>query len=36
MTMTFEEVKAHLKQRFPLIMVDQGLGVGTGETHQNP
>lgn len=25
MTMTFEEVKAHLKQRFPLIMVDRVL-----------
>ncbi len=25
MTMTFEEVKAHLKQRFPIIMVDRVL-----------
>jgi len=25
MTMTFEEVEAHLKQRFPLIMVDRVL-----------
>lgn len=30
MTMTFEEVKAHLKQRFPLIMVDRVLELEPG------
>ena len=32
MTMTFEEVKACLKQRFPLIMVDRVLEVDPGRT----
>lgn len=31
MTMTFEEVKAHLKQRFPLIMVDRVLELEPGK-----
>jgi len=31
MTMTFEEVKAHLKQRFPLIMVDRVLELESGK-----
>lgn len=31
MTMTFEEVKAHLKQRFPLIMVDRVLEFEPGK-----
>ncbi len=31
MTMTFEEVKAHLKQRFPLIMVDRVLDLEPGK-----
>jgi len=30
MTMTFEEVKAHLKQRFPFIMVDKVLELVPG------
>ena len=30
MTMTFEEVKAHLKQRFPFIMVDRVLELEPG------
>jgi 3-hydroxyacyl-[acyl-carrier-protein] dehydratase len=30
MTMTFEEVKAHLKQRFPLIMIDRVLELEPG------
>ena len=30
MTMTFEEVKAHLKQRFPFIMVDSVLELEPG------
>ncbi len=30
-TMTFEEVKAHLKQRFPLIMVDRVLELEPGK-----
>jgi 3-hydroxyacyl-[acyl-carrier-protein] dehydratase len=32
MTMTFEEVKAHLKQRFPLIMVDRVLDLEPGKS----
>lgn len=32
MTMTFEEVRACLKQRFPLIMVDRVLDVELGRT----
>ena len=32
MTMTFEEVKAHLKQRFPLIMVDRVLELDPGKS----
>ena len=32
MTMTFEEVKAHLKQRFPLIMVDRVLELEPGKS----
>jgi 3-hydroxyacyl-[acyl-carrier-protein] dehydratase len=31
MTMTFEEVKEHLKQRFPLLMVDRVLELGPGK-----
>jgi 3-hydroxyacyl-[acyl-carrier-protein] dehydratase len=31
MTMTFEEVKAHLKQRFPFIMVDRVLELEPGK-----
>jgi 3-hydroxyacyl-[acyl-carrier-protein] dehydratase len=31
MTMTFEEVKMHLKQRFPLIMVDRVLELEPGK-----
>jgi len=31
MTMTFEEVKAHLKRRVPLIMVDRGLELKPGK-----
>jgi len=31
MTMTFEEVKVHLKQRFPLIMVDRVLELEPGK-----
>ena len=31
MTMTFEEVKAHLKQRFPMIMVDRVLELEPGK-----
>jgi 3-hydroxyacyl-[acyl-carrier-protein] dehydratase len=31
MTMTFEEVKAHLKQRFPFIMVDRVLELESGK-----
>jgi 3-hydroxyacyl-[acyl-carrier-protein] dehydratase len=31
MTMSFEEVKAHLKQRFPLIMVDRVLELEPGK-----
>jgi 3-hydroxyacyl-[acyl-carrier-protein] dehydratase len=31
MTMTFEEVKAHLKQRFPFIMVDRVLELEAGK-----
>jgi len=31
MSMTFEEVKAHLKQRFPLIMVDKVLELEPGK-----
>jgi 3-hydroxyacyl-[acyl-carrier-protein] dehydratase len=31
MTMTFEEVKTHLKQRFPLIMVDRVLELEPGK-----
>lgn len=31
MTMTFEEVKEHLKQRFPLIMVDRVLELEPGK-----
>src|SRR5271168_4155954 len=31
MTMTFEEVKEHLKQRFPLIMVDTVLELEPGK-----
>jgi len=30
MTMTFEEVKAHLKQRFPFIMIDRVLELEPG------
>jgi len=30
MTMTFEEIKAHLKQRFPFIMVDRVLELEPG------
>ena len=32
MTMTFEEVKAHLKQRFPIIMVDRVLQLQPGKS----
>jgi 3-hydroxyacyl-[acyl-carrier-protein] dehydratase len=32
MTMTFEEVKAHLKQRFPFIMVDRVLELEPGRS----
>jgi 3-hydroxyacyl-[acyl-carrier-protein] dehydratase len=32
MTMTFEEVKAHLKQRFPYIMVDRVLELEPGKS----
>jgi 3-hydroxyacyl-[acyl-carrier-protein] dehydratase len=32
MTMTFEEVKAHLKQRFPFIMVDRVLELEPGKS----
>jgi 3-hydroxyacyl-[acyl-carrier-protein] dehydratase len=32
MTMTFEEVKAHLKQRFPLLMVDRVLELEPGKS----
>jgi 3-hydroxyacyl-[acyl-carrier-protein] dehydratase len=31
MTMTFEEVRAHLKQRFPFIMVDRVLELEPGK-----
>jgi 3-hydroxyacyl-[acyl-carrier-protein] dehydratase len=31
MTMTFEEVKEHLKQRFPMIMVDRVLELEPGK-----
>lgn len=31
MTMTFEEVKAHLKQRFPFIMIDRVLELEPGK-----
>jgi 3-hydroxymyristoyl/3-hydroxydecanoyl-(acyl carrier protein) dehydratase len=31
MNMTFEEVKANLKQRFPFIMVDQVLELEPGK-----
>ena len=31
MTMTFEEVKAHLKQRFPMLMVDRVLELEPGK-----
>jgi 3-hydroxyacyl-[acyl-carrier-protein] dehydratase len=31
MTMTFEEVKQHLKQRFPLLMVDRVLELEPGK-----
>jgi 3-hydroxyacyl-[acyl-carrier-protein] dehydratase len=31
MTMTFEEVKTHLKQRFPFIMVDRVLDLEPGK-----
>jgi 3-hydroxyacyl-[acyl-carrier-protein] dehydratase len=31
MTMTFEEVKAHLKQRFPFLMVDRVLELEPGK-----
>ncbi len=31
MTMTFEEVKGHLKQRFPLLMVDRVLEIEPGK-----
>ena len=31
MTMTFEEVKQHLKQRFPFIMVDRVLELEPGK-----
>ena len=31
MTMTFEEVKQHLKQRFPMIMVDRVLELEPGK-----
>jgi len=31
MTMTFEEIKAYLRQRFPLIMVDRVLEVEPGK-----
>jgi 3-hydroxyacyl-[acyl-carrier-protein] dehydratase len=31
MTMTFEEVKEHLKQRFPLLMVDRVLELEPGK-----
>jgi 3-hydroxyacyl-[acyl-carrier-protein] dehydratase len=31
MSMTFEEVKQHLKQRFPLIMVDRVLEIDPGK-----
>jgi len=31
MTMTFEEVKTHLKQRFPFIMVDRVLELEAGK-----
>jgi len=31
MTLTFEEVKAHLKQRFPFIMVDRVLELEPGK-----
>jgi hypothetical protein len=31
MTMTFDEVKAHLKQRFPFIMVDIVLELEPGK-----
>jgi 3-hydroxyacyl-[acyl-carrier-protein] dehydratase len=31
MTMSFEEVKAHLKQRFPLLMVDRVLELEPGK-----
>src|SRR5271167_1908672 len=32
MTMSFEEVKAHLKQRFPFIMVDRVLELEPGKS----
>jgi 3-hydroxyacyl-[acyl-carrier-protein] dehydratase len=32
MTMTFEEIKAHLKQRFPFIMVDRVLELEPGKS----
>ncbi|MGO8756740.1 MAG: 3-hydroxyacyl-ACP dehydratase FabZ [Terracidiphilus sp.] len=32
MTMTFEEVKAHLKQRFPFLMVDRILELESGKS----
>jgi 3-hydroxyacyl-[acyl-carrier-protein] dehydratase len=32
MTMTFEEVKTHLKQRFPFIMVDRVLELEPGKS----
>ena len=31
MTMTFEEVKSHLKQRFPMLMVDRVLELEPGK-----
>ena len=34
MTMSFEEVKAHLKQRFPFIMVDRVLELEPGKRIQ--
>ena len=32
MTMTFEEVKAHLKQRFPVLMIDRVLELEPGKS----
>ena len=36
MTMGFEEITTHLKQRFPMLMVDRVLEIELGKEHQSP